>query len=151
MNQLKLLRKRVKTLWDMEARLPPQEREFHSWQVACQQGGVTYVVGKGGANTFYARINDNEPKYLMPDDCFALIDKWIGRKYAMYGISKSKRMEKALVTSVSLKKLKSSTDDKYLDYFIVGYDSQGDAERLYKLQGGLQSNEWTPFRRKSAR
>lgn len=149
MNQLKLLRKRVHAMWKLEAHLPPQEREHHMWQTSAVQGGVTYIVGKGGANTFFARIDESKIKYMMPDECFALIDKWIGRTYVVYAITKSKKLEAAKVKSQSLKKLKQVLNDDYVGHHIVGFDAHGDATRLFTLTSGLRSNQWVPHKKGS--
>lgn len=148
MNQLKLLKKRVHSMWKLEAHLPPQERELHMWQTSAIQGGVTYIVGKGGANTFFVRIDESKIKYMMPDECFALIDKWIGRTYVVYAITKSKQLEAAKARSFSLKRLKKVLDDEYVGYHIVGFDSQGDATRLFTLTSGLRANQWVAYTKK---
>ena len=64
MKQLALLNRRVRAMWKLEAELPPQERELHSWQFTATQGGVTYLVGKGSANTFFTRVDEGEIEYI---------------------------------------------------------------------------------------
>lgn len=140
MEQLRLLRRRVKALWVQEEKFTPAERELHSWQVACSQGGVTYLVGKGGANTFYIRVNEGKPKYFMPEDCFKQLDRLIAKKYVMYSIGNKAEPKKRVSTSEA--KLKRITSDKFAGNYLIGFDSKGKPQRLYVLKSGLRGNEW---------
>lgn len=147
MKQLALLRKRVRAMWKLEADLPPQEREHHSWQFTATQGGVTYLVGKGSANTFFTRIEEGELKYMLPDACFALMDEWLGSKYVMYLLTKSKNPAKAKMRSTTIDALKVVTDTEFTGYYIVGLTPLGEVVRLYKLTAGLRKNQWIKFKR----
>lgn len=150
MRELKLLRKRVKTMWAMEADLSPNERELHQWQILAYQTSIPYLVGKGGANTFFYRIGEGQMQYAMPDEMFAILDKWLGAEYVSFTISKTKNLGNAPIRSTKEAFLKV-TKDKYLGYYLIGLKSNGDLARLYKLEQGLKGNQWVPFKAKKKR
>lgn len=147
MKQLALLNRRVREMWKLEAELPPQERELHSWQFTATQGGVTYLVGKGSANTFFTRVDEGEIEYMLPDDCFAKIAAWMQSKYVAYAITKSKRLERAFLRGNSVEDLKQHTDPELEGYYIVGFTPLGTAKRLYKLTAGLRKMQWVKFKK----
>jgi hypothetical protein len=148
MRELRLLRKQVRALWKLEEDLPPNMRENHQWQCLAMQSGIPYLVGKGGANTFFYRIGEkDEMQYALPDDMFSIMDKWLAQDYMMYAITKKRDISNA-PQSQSLDKLMKRTDDYYVGYYIVGITQNQSVVRLYTLKSGLRSNQWVPFKPK---
>lgn len=143
MQALKLLRRQVRSTWKLEEELPPKVRENHQWQFVAIQNGIPYLVGKGGANTFFYRIGEKgKMEYLMPDDMFAILDKWTADKFVIYGISKGSNLNKTRRTSKSLQDLLNRTHDKYKGCSIIGLTAEGERKRLYVFKRGLMGNEW---------
>ena len=152
MRELKLLRRQVRSAWALEKDLPPAEREKMQWQFLAMQSGVPYLVGKGGANTFFYRIGEKgNMEYLMPDDMFALMDKWTADRYVLFAITKSKKIEKAKRKSKDVKDLLKRTNIKYAEYFIVGLTPEGELVRLYSFKTGLTGNAWVPIKQPSSK
>lgn len=148
MRELRLLRKRIRAMWKLEEDLSPNERENHQWQCLAMQSGVPYLVGKGGANTFFYRIGEKgEMKYVLPDEMFAIMDKWLALDYMLFAITNSRNIEKA-PQSNSLDKLKANKKDKHVGKFIVGITPDRRIIRLYKLESGLRGNQWVKFQAK---
>lgn len=148
MRELRLLRKRVRAMWKLEEDLSPNERENHQWQFLSMQSGVPYLVGKGGANTFFYRIGEKgEMKYVLPDEMFAIMDKWLALDYMLFAITSSRNIEKA-PQSNSLETLKANKKDKHVGKFIVGITPDRRVIRLYKLESGLRGNQWVRFKGK---
>jgi len=146
---LKVLRRQVKALWKLEEDLPPKQRERHQWQLVAVQNEVPYLVGKGGANTFFYKVgNGNEMQYGLPDDVLAVIDKWCGERYVMYGITKSRQWERAKRKTKDLASLQTRTPDKFIDSYIVGLNSDGTLDRLFVLKRGFDANRWVPVKTK---
>lgn len=147
MNALKHLRKQVRALWKLEEAMPPDQREQHTWQLTANQAGVLYLMGKGGANTFFYRIGEKgELKYVMPDEAFAILDKWTADRYVMYAITKSKKLAKAKRQSKNIEELKGRTHSKYSGHHIVGFNADGSCIRLFTFRTGLTGNEWVPVK-----
>lgn len=147
MNALKHLRKQAKALWKLEEAMPPKDREKHTWQLTANQGGVMYLFGKGGANTFFWRVGEKaKPEYAMPDEAFAVLDKWASDKFAVYAITKSPKLQKAKRQSKSVEDLKSRTHSKYSGHYIVGFNADGTCVRLFTFRTGLTGNEWVPVK-----
>lgn len=143
MQALKLLRRQVRSMWKLEEDMPPKARENHQWQFVAIQSGVPYLVGKGGANTFFYKIGANgEMKYGMPDEVFAVLDKWTAARFVVYGISRGKDLERPRRTSETLADLTRRLHDKYDKCFIFGLTSEGERVKLYSFKRGLMGNEW---------
>ncbi|AGS82055.1 hypothetical protein O152_gp307 [Pseudomonas phage PaBG] len=148
MRELKLLRKRVKQAWAAEADLSPNERELHQWQFLSMQSNVPYVVGKGAANTFFYRVGTTgEMTYVMPDEMFAIMDKWVNSSFALFAITKTRDIKDA-PCSTDINVLLQKTKDKYVGYFIVGITPDQRVVRLHVLKSGLRKNQWVPFKPK---
>ncbi len=148
MRELRILRKQVQAMWKIEEGLSPNEREHHQWQVLAMQGGVPYIVGKGGANTFFYKVGATEEmQYALPDKMFAIIDGWLREPYVLYAITSSRDFSDA-PQSTSLEKLKGKTKDRYVGMYLVGVTSDNRVIRLFKLDKGLRSNQWIPFGQK---
>lgn len=148
MRELKLLRKRVKAMWAAEADLSPNERELHQWQFLTMQSNVPYLVGKGGANTFFYRVGESgETKYAMPDEMFTILDKWVNSNFALFAITKSRDIKDA-PCATDINALLKKTKDKYVGYFIVGITPDQRIVRLHVLKRGLSKNQWVPFKPK---
>ncbi len=146
MQALRLLRKQVRALWKLEETLPPEQRTMHSWQLVAMQSDVPYLVGKGGANTFFYRIGTKgEMTHVMPDEMMAVLDKWTADRYVVYAITRS-TLAKAKRQSKSLQELKERVHSKYCGYFIVGVGSDGKLTKLFTLKTGLTSNVWVPVK-----
>lgn len=144
MKHLKLLRKQVKAAWKLEEDLPPKLRESHQWQFLAFQNKVPYLVGKGGANTFFYKVGEKgKMEYGLPDEVFAVIDKWCGDQYVMYAITRSKNIAKARRTSRNLQELLARTHSKYADYYITGLRVDDTMVRLYVMMSGLMGkHKW---------
>lgn len=147
MEPLKLLRKQVLTAWKAEETLSPDIRRLYSWQFVCRHNNVPYLVGKGDANTFYYSINGSEPSYVMPSEMLDILNSWVNSKYALYAITKTKKLN-TKYTSTNIDDLLKLKKPKMVGYYIVGVKSDSSVVRLYKLVSGLKGSTWIKFKGK---
>lgn len=148
MSELKVLRKQVKALWAIEEKLSPNERVHHQWQIVATQGKLTYLVGKGDANTFFWSKNGAEMQYGYPEQAFQVIDSWMKASYTVYAITKSRDWSKSKAISSKEDELLLITDDRYVGRYLVGVTADQRVIPLYRLEKGLRGNQWVKHKRK---
>lgn len=141
MENLKLLRRRVKAAWQAESTLTPDERRQHSWQFVTRQSGQPYLVGKGDANTFYYSVGENvEPTFVMPDEMFAVLDSWCNSRFVYYCIAKGKQLGKVRYSSE--KEAMKRKGSKFVGCAIVGVTGDNKKKSLYRYREGLTGSGW---------
>lgn len=140
------LRSQVRACLEKEAKLPPDERRKHQWQFLTTVAGMTYIVGKGGANTmFYMIGTEGERKLCHPEEMLQIISKWGGAKYAMYAVCKTPKH----FTHGPFPELNQALNvDADPGSYLVGLTVEGKVIRLYQMKQGLKSSKWCEFKRK---
>jgi len=140
-NPFKVLHDQVKGALLKEASLTPEERKIFQWQFLATVAGVTYLVGKGGANTMFYRLNDEEMQYKYPDEMLEIVKSWLGEKYSSYSLYKGKKKGKK--SYASLKQIKDKVPSNYsANLYIVGETKEGTKTRLFKLHDTLEGLKW---------
>lgn len=141
MNPFKILHDQVKASLNKEANLTPEERKVFQWQFFATVAGVTYLVGKGGANTMFYRINEGEMQYKYPDEMLEVIKSWSGEKYVSFSLFKGKKKGKK--TYATIDEAKSKLPKTFSEnLFIVGETKEGKKTRLFKLHETLNGLKW---------
>lgn len=144
-NPFSHLRAQVKASLEREAKLSPNERRMFQWQFFATVNNVTYIVGKGGANTMFYMVGEGERKLLSPADMLDKISEWASSKFSMYAVCKKPsafshgpfpNIKQALAVKDAPKKS-----------YIVGLTPDRKVVRLYKLKSGLMQDEWVPFKK----
>jgi hypothetical protein len=75
---LKMMRRKVKALMDIELEQPKEVRECQQWQLLFHIPSMgQVVVGKGGINTMFHIVADGERVLCLPDKMLEQIDLWI--------------------------------------------------------------------------
>jgi hypothetical protein len=149
MNPFTHLRTQIKSCLEKEARLSPSERKQHQWQFITTVNSVTYMVGKGGANTMFYSIGIEGKRHLcMPKEMLSIISSWVGSKYPMYAIGKKKGAY-THGPNPSIDTLLE--EDPNTGSFIVGLTHEGKAIRLYRYEAGMMGNQWVKFTNTKAR
>ena len=144
-NHFSHLRSQVKACLEKEAKLSPNDRKKHQWQFLTTLNGVTYIVGKGGANTMFYSVGNGERKLCHPKEMLDIISSWGKAKYAMYAIGK-KRDAYTHGPSEDIDTLLEEQGEP--GEYIVGMTSDGKVVRLYEAKKGISSTIWVPFERK---
>jgi hypothetical protein len=143
MNPFTQLKTQVRSALEKETKLSPEERKQHQWQFLTTVNGVTYIVGKGGANTMFYMIGKGERKICMPKEMLDVIGTWGTSKYPMYAICK----KKGRYTHGPNPSLEAMFDeDPAVGSFLVGFTNDGRVHRLYKYVSGLMGSEWVEFK-----
>ena len=141
MNPFKILHDQVKGALTKEASLTPEERKLFQWQFLVTVAGVTYLVGKGGANTMFYRINDGSMEYKYPDEMLEIVKSWSGEKYSSYALYKGKKKGKN--TYATLDDVRGKVPKEYKsNLYIVGETKEGKKTRLFKLHDTLEGLKW---------
>lgn len=141
MNPFKILHDQVKGALTKEASLSPEERKLFQWQFLVTVANLTYLVGKGGANTMFYRINDGEMKYEYPDKMLDIVKSWSGEKYSAFALYKGKKKGKK--TYATLEEAKGKLPKDFVNnLYIVGETKEGKKTRLFKLHDTLSGVKW---------
>lgn len=143
MNHLKNLYEKVRRSLLLESDLTEQQRTHHQWQFIVTLGSITYVVGKGGANTMFYKIGDNEIKYCLPTEMLDKILDWSRRTYVRYAVVDSSG--KQVTSHANLDAMLKKFPKKFNTYNIVGITASDKMEPLYKLTRALGSFAWQPL------
>lgn len=146
-NPFSHLRAQVKSCLEKEAKLSPNERRMFQWQFFATVNGVTYIVGKGGANTMFYMIGEQGERQLCaPEVMLNIISSWAGAKFAMYAICKKPDAftHGPFITEKEALSVKDAPEGS----FIVGLTPDNKVIRLYKLKSGLMDDKWVPFKPK---
>jgi hypothetical protein len=145
---LKLLLTKAKYLLYLESKLSAHECALHQWQLLATHGSVLYIVGKGGANTCFYKIGDDERQVCYPNDLIEFLTKLAAQKYSSYSIyTKDKKLVKKGINTL----------DKALaigpvgsGMWIVGLSSTDNVKRrLYYSVSGLKSCDWVKYQKKA--
>jgi hypothetical protein len=143
-----VLRRQVRALWRLEEDMSPKKREAFSWQLVAAVGKMVYLVGKGGANTFFYKIGENgKLKYVMPDTMLSILDGWCMPSFVSYAIVRRVNGDmKTVRSSLVVKDLLARTQSKYSGCRIVGYAHDGAVTPLYKFKNGLFGSSWVTMK-----
>lgn len=143
MNHLKNLYDKVRRCLLLEADLTEQQRTHHQWQFIVTLGSITYVVGKGGANTMFYKIGDNEIKYCLPTEMLDKILEWSRRTYVRYAIVNTENNQ--VMSHANLDVILKKLPKKFGKYNIVGVTASDTTDTLYKLTQALGTLAWQPI------
>tara|TARA_B100000700_G_scaffold88627_1_gene99995 strand:- start:112373 stop:112825 length:453 start_codon:yes stop_codon:yes gene_type:complete len=147
MNPFTHLRAQVKANLEREAKLSPAERRQHQWQFFTTVGEVTYIVGKGGANTMFYMVGQNGERHMCsPKDMLDIISSWGQSRFAVYAVCKkpSKFSHGPFQSEEEALAVKDAPKGSY----IVGITPENKVIRLHKLKSGLMDDKWVPFKPK---
>lgn len=147
-NQLRHLLTKAKYLLYLESKLRPEECALHQWQLLATHGNVLYIVGKGGANTCFYKIGDDERQICYPNDLIEFLTKLAAQKYSSYSIyTKDKKLVKKGLNTLD-KAL--AIIPKSSGMWIVGISSTDNVKRrLYYSVSGLRANDWVKYQKKA--
>lgn len=149
MNVFRVLHSQVKKSLLEESRLSEDERRCFQWQFLASVGGVTYLVGKGGANTCFYRVGDTgEIQYCHPQPLLDIIKSWGGSEYAMYAVVKNKPGCGVAGPFPDLEEAKDYIPDdikKGDKFYILGYTPESKSKRLFVLSSSLKGHSWKKF------
>lgn len=140
-NPIGHLRSKVRALFTLEDKLPNEEKAKHQWQLLTQVSGLNLLVGKGGVNTAFYVIGDNERKICYPDELLAMLDNMARAKFAVYKVMRT-REDIAGVYS-TLKEAKASKPIK--GFFIIGVTQDSKHRKLYYAASGLVNGTWAAY------
>ena len=145
-NQLKHMLTKAKYLLYLESKLAAEDVAQNQWQLLASHHGVIYIVGRGGANTCFYKIGDQERQICYPNDLVKFLTKLASQKYASYSVySKERKL---------LKKGFISLDEalaykpKGAGMWIVGVTQDNKKRKLYYSVSGLRSNDWVKVEKK---
>lgn len=141
MNHITHLRKQVKTAILAESKMTPEERRMHQWQFLCTIGDITYLVGKGGANTMFYRIGDGELFHEYPEALLEKMKLWGLEKYVHYSIV-DPDTQKIIKHSADIEVVLAKKPKKYKKYRIFGSLPNGKYEPLYELRSSMVGYNW---------
>lgn len=136
---LKTMRRKVKTLMDIELEQEKDVRECQQWQLLFQIPSMGQViVGKGGINTMFHIVGDAERVLCLPDKMLEQIDIWIALASATtYTIlDKDKKTVKR-----NLSKAEAKTYAAKPGYFMAEV-KDGKRKILAKRVKGLMGSSW---------
>jgi hypothetical protein len=148
MNPLTLMKANIVTCLQREAKLSPEDRKQMQWQFLTTIGDLTYIVGKGGANTMFYMVGDAPRVICTPKEMVGVMDAWIGSKFSHYVICDSKKKVFSKPTSDVNRILKKADPVKYASNFIAGVTNDGKLIRLYEAKKGLTKASWVEFKKK---
>ena len=143
MNQLKHLLAKVRALFALESKLTNEQKGMHQWQLLTEYGGVQYVVGKGGINTAFYKIGDEERQVCYPEELIIFLTNLTKQKYASFAIC-NKQKQVVYGPFPELGKCKGKVPKKP-GFYIVGIDERKKLHRLYYNVVGLSSTDWVKF------
>lgn len=140
---LKHLLAKTKALFSLEGKLQNADKEKHQWQLYMNVGGLQFIVGKGGINTAFYKIGDEERQVCYPHELVTFLTKLAKRKHVAYAVyTKDKKCifgpTLELETCLKFKKCKPGA-------FIVGINEHNKLLRLYYSSPGLHALQWLKF------
>lgn len=136
---LKTMRRKVKTLMDIELDQSKEMRECQQWQLLFQIPSMgQVVVGKGGINTMFYIVAQEERVLCLPDKMLEQIDIWIALASATtYTIlNKNKKTVKR-----NLSKAEAKVFDAKPGYLLAEV-KDGKRKVIMKRVKGLMGNAW---------
>jgi hypothetical protein len=149
MNVFRVLHTQVKRALLEESRLSEDERRQFQWQFLATVGSTTYLVGKGGANTCFYRVGEQEMQYCHPQPLLDIIKSWGGSKYAVYTIVRNKPGNGLAGPFPDLEMAKDYIpDEDEVDsgtVYIVGHTPDNKSKRLFVLTPSLKGYSWKKF------
>lgn len=144
MNPLLHLLTKVKYLLHCESKLTDEQKALHQWQLLTSRGSINYIVGKGGVNTCFYVLGENERVVCYPQELVDMLTKLSKEKYSEYVIvnQAKKRLSKAKLTLAEALEIKPKSTGAY----IVGVTDSGKMSRLYYSSKGLNGITWNRFK-----
>lgn len=130
-NPFKVLHDQVKRSLLGESKLAESERKLFQWQYLITFGSITYLVGKGGANTCFYQIARGDIGYCYPEELLEKIKEWGRSKYAAFTIESDDGGIAGPFTSLEEAKSFNLPSSK-VNLYIIGHDkSATESQKLY--------------------
>lgn len=147
-NPFRVLHSKAKYLFDQEAKLTNEEKADHQWQLLLSVGGVQYIVGKGGVNTAFYIIGDNERVVCYPYELLDKIKSWSESGFASYMVVDTHYdpPRRKLAPTDDLEGILDKTPKP--GYLIVGIKRDGKKQRLYLAKKTLSGAAWSKINAK---
>lgn len=131
---LKILNRQFRALMNIEQTLSPAQRKLNQFQLLATEGLITYIVGKGGANTIFYSVNQGERKLCYPDEMLAILKEWTSTVTCAV-FRNDKRISKP---TTDVKRILAVTNAKYLRCTINELSGDGSKGRtLYTCKSTL--------------
>lgn len=134
---MRTLRSQFNRLIAIEEQLPDTRRSTSQWQVLTTVGKHNVIVGKGGMNTIFYQIGNQEMCYVYPHQMKTILNTWVRTGYLFYVIARDK---KVLRTYKTLNEAKSNKAETYVGSYLVGVGETN--RRLFRLRKTLLGVDW---------
>ena len=141
-NPIAHLRSKVRALFTLEDKLTPEEKANQQWQLLTQVSGLNLIVGKGGVNTAFYVLGDNERQICYPQDLLDFLETLSKAKFPVYKVMYSRSRIEGVYTSEKEAKASPVLDGA----FIVGVTFEGKLKKLYSGSKGLMKKQWLPIK-----
>lgn len=130
-NPFRVLHDQVKRSLLGESKLTESERKLFQWQYLITFGSITYLVGKGGANTCFYQIARGDIGYCYPEELLEKIKEWGKSKYIAYTIESDDGGIAGPFTSLEEAKAFKLPKSE-VNLYIIGHDKTASvSEKLY--------------------
>ena len=130
---------KVRYLLKVESDHDMETRKQQQWQLLFTvDEGIQYIIGKGGVNTMFYQVGENERVLCYPEELMNFLEGLTKAKYTSYAIAShdGEKLRVGLVSLEAAKKKKAPVGS-----YIVGLND-GKAQRLYKRKKTLFKEEW---------
>lgn len=135
---------KVKALLSVESTHDKELRAAQQWQLFAKIDGVQFIVGKGGVNTMFYSVGNNERVLCYPDELITFLESLCRTKYSLYAICSDagKVVRRGILSETEALKKKPP-----VGYYIVAYEN-GKKVKLFVRQKGLSENIWKSYSKK---
>ena len=130
---------KVRYLLKVESDHDVETRKQQQWQLLFTvEDGVQYIIGKGGVNTMFYQVGEQERVLCYPEELMNFLEELVKAKYTSYAVhhEPSDRRSSGIISLALALKKKAPVGS-----YILGF-SDGAEVKLYKRKKTLFKEDW---------